>query len=146
MCLDLPHLKKTQRVEVILGADFDANETKYKEPLPHSTEFIVFKFSKANESESHSRIFQCKFGDNCHRVIQSPSKFYDHLRSHTCERPFVCHHCDAAFAQKTNLVKHLQHVHDRQQLFECNHCKRTFSRKFNRDNHMKCCKFRHQQD
>ena len=42
MTVDLPHLKKTQKVEVIMGVDFDANETKYKEPLPHSTEFIVF--------------------------------------------------------------------------------------------------------
>jgi len=105
MFKEYPRIKKSWGLKVIMGADFDPSETKYKEAVPDSNEYVVYKFQKNSGIDSYLRLFQCKFQDGCHRVIQSPSKFYDHLRSHTRERPFVCH-CGVAFVQRANLNKH----------------------------------------
>lgn len=105
MYAEYPRIKKSWGLKIIMGKDFDPSETKYKESVPDSKEYIVFKFQKNSGVESYLRLFQCKFQNCCHRVIQSPSKFYDHLRSHTRERPFVCH-CGVAFVQRANLNKH----------------------------------------
>ena len=80
-----------------MGKDFDPCETQYKEKVPENKDYIVYKFQKNIKNESYLRFFQCKFKDGCHKVIQSPSRFYDHLRSHNGERPFICY-CGVAFA------------------------------------------------
>ena len=87
---------------IIPGNNFDASETKYKDQVPACTDYVVYKFVKDEEKGHFFRMFQCKYEGGCHRLFPSPNKFYDHLRSHTRERPFICH-CGVAFAQKTNL-------------------------------------------
>lgn len=139
MFAEYPRMKNSWGLQVILGWNFDHNETKYKESVPDCGQYIVYKFQKNSGINSFLRLFQCKFQGGCHRVVQSPSKFYDHLRSHTRERPFVCH-CGVAFVQRANLNKHQQHIHDGERPFECEDCGRRFSKKFNLGNHQKSCK------
>ena len=89
-----------------MGPKFDLSETKCPDNKAASETFIVFKlFDKHDKAEKQLRFFQCKH-PKCNRIIMSPSKFFDHLRSHTNERRFKCEKCDLSFVQKTNLIQH----------------------------------------
>lgn len=136
---EYPRIRKSWGLRVILGEDFDHTETKYQEQIPDCNQYIVYKFEKNADLSSYLRLFHCKFQNGCHRVVQSPSKFYDHLRSHTRERPFTCH-CGVAFVQRANLKKHQQYIHEGERPFECQDCGRCFSKKYNLTNHQRTCK------
>ena len=69
MFAEYPRMKKHWGLKVIMGKHFDHTETRYKESVPSSTDYIVYKFQKTSGVNSFLRLFQCKFDDGCHRVI-----------------------------------------------------------------------------
>ncbi|XP_045117660.1 zinc finger and BTB domain-containing protein 7B-like [Portunus trituberculatus] len=47
----------------------------------------------------------------CGRVVLFRSEFEKHMRTHTGEKPFLCHLCSYRSAQRSNLNVHLKSVH-----------------------------------
>lgn len=47
----------------------------------------------------------------CGRLVLFRSEFEKHMRTHTGEKPFVCHLCSYRSAQRSNLNVHLKSVH-----------------------------------
>ena len=47
----------------------------------------------------------------CGRVVLFRSEFEKHMRTHTGEKPFMCHLCSYRSAQRSNLNVHLKSVH-----------------------------------
>lgn len=52
--------------------------------------------------------FRCK---TCGHETYTRSNMKSHVRTHTGNRPFACHLCDAKFTQKNNLTRHLRARH-----------------------------------
>ena len=121
------------------GEDIDVEkDLSFKGHIPNSKEYKFYYFKKSEKDKKQYRLFECNFDNNCSKVFPSLNKFFDHLRSHTDERPFICtvEGCEAAFSQQGNLKKHLE-AHADIKRFSCSHCDKRFSKKYNLLMHLK---------
>lgn len=77
-------------VEVIVetGRQFDFSAIKIEESIPSTRNFRVFKY-KNPRTQRVVKILKCDHGQ-CHMFFRKWHNFFDHLRVHTGERPFVC--------------------------------------------------------
>ena len=98
---EFPKVKHNWHVRCITGENFDLKHmTAHWKQIPKSTDYVVFVFKRFEGDTGDFKLFQCKFGGLCHRIVPNPSKFMDHMRSHTKDRPFACPYpgCTKAFS------------------------------------------------
>ena len=129
------NIKEKWKIKLIDGSLFNPRLIRYNEIVPDCKDFIVFEFQKSIESRNQFRLYWCKYNNQCHKLISSPSKFYDHLRSHTKDTPFQCTYCTQSFSQKANLNQHNLEVHLKVKNYICDVCSKEFSKKYNLKTH-----------
>lgn len=64
------------------------------------------------------RQFICDW-TQCGKVFSHPDNLRVHYRRHTDEKPHHCHHCEAAYRQKSGLKYHLEKVHGEKMVGRC---------------------------
>ena len=74
--------------------------------VPNTRKFRVFRYQNPRTCR-WIRVMKCDF-KNCDMLFRKWHNFFDHLRSHTGERPFKCSYsgCYQSFTQNANLYKH----------------------------------------
>ena len=118
---------------IIHGNHFNPKLFGFKDSIPAFKEYVFFYLRNFNKKKQFHRLFQCWYHEKddhtpCGMVINDLNKFFDHIRTHSLERPFKCtvKSCDITFSQRGNLKRHLQ-SHLGIKRFVCHTCSQRFT-------------------
>ncbi|CDW72303.1 zinc finger protein 664 [Stylonychia lemnae] len=114
-------LPERSQVQITLGEHINKEQLPNVPNIPALKTYKQVKIYK-QELKKWKTLFICTF-NNCNTVCQKWGTLYDHLRTHSNERPFQCpvELCLKTFTQKSNLEKHIK-THKRSYL-KCCKCK-----------------------
>ena len=74
--------------------------------------------SDLSSTDASERRFICDW-TQCGKAFSHPDNLRVHYRRHTDEKPHHCHHCEAAYRQKSGLKYHLEKVHGEKAAGRC---------------------------
>ena len=124
-------------LKVFSGKQFiqETEQNNSEDALTSNFDFIVYHFTKSGRKDKY--LYFCKNEDCCH-VERGLKKFFNHIRYHSKEKPFICEFpgCGQAFSQLSNRNSH-QTLHSEDKRFACNLCGKNFHKKFNLQTHLK---------
>ena len=83
-------------VTIESGRTFDLRSIQIKKHVPDTKQFRIFTY-KNPSSKNYIKVLKCDH-ENCEKWFRKWHNFFDHLRIHTMQRPYVCPVPDCGFS------------------------------------------------
>ncbi|XP_013393196.1 zinc finger protein 652-B isoform X2 [Lingula anatina] len=113
----------------ICGKMFEQKSLMERHYLTHDPDIVDADKSIDLESIPY---YLCEY---CHKKFRFKSRYNEHIRTHTKEKPYVCPVCSKAFSYKGDLCKHMP-VHSQAKPYVCEQCNAGFSFSSSYNKHM----------
>ncbi|XP_037708041.1 zinc finger protein 271-like [Drosophila subpulchrella] len=87
---------------------------------------------KRHTTMCHKPIFKCLY---CTIVFREKKKLEEHVKTHTCEKPYSCGQCPRTFKFKPSLRAH-KRIHIGEKPHKCPYCQKSFAYQASLTSHM----------
>ena len=78
------------KIEILKGDTLDPKIFKTNDIIPQTKEYRVFSYRNPHTMRK-VKIFQCQHDNgHCKKIFTKRLNFFDHLRVHTQEKPYIC--------------------------------------------------------
>jgi hypothetical protein len=109
--------------------------THHSTPHPQHTQSSLAKPIPKPDSDGSKLIYRCSYA-KCDKVFDKFQNLKSHVKTHSCERPYVCQTCNMRFSRNHDLKRH-ERIHSGLRPYNCEYCGKSFLRLDALNRHLK---------